>query len=371
MPRMLTGSLSDCTIHCVAMPISNCSATADSCCPSGCSSANDPDCSATCGNGVVEIAETCDTAIPLVAGVNNGACPRQCNDGNSCTTDMLLSKDTCNARCQSTPISMFANDDGCCPAGGNHNLDNDCPAVCGNAVVEGPQESCEPAINSGNGTCPTSCSAPKDCRRFTLMGDPAGCTARCEPAAIKECVGGDSCCPMGCNRDTDTDCPAVCGNGVLDAGEACDKGITAGKPGACPATCDDQTSCTADSTSGRVEDCTRTCSHVQVTACTAGDRCCPKGCDGTTDSDCAPLCGNNVVEDMETCDPESSCPTTCADDGDPCTREMLSGMANACSAVCLHIPITACSGSMPDGCCPNPGCSAKAETAQFDTDCTP
>jgi len=367
MPRSLTGKLEDCKIHCVPNPITTCSATTDGCCPSGCSSANDTDCSSTCGNGVVEINETCDLAIPQGM---KGSCPRQCDDSNSCTTEMLLSKDTCNARCMITPINMFAADDGCCPPGGNHNLDSDCPAVCGNGAVEGPKETCEPAIAAGStGACPKFCPAPADCRQFNLIGDAPTCTARCQPSTIKDCAAGDSCCPPGCNHDNDADCPAVCGNAIVDSGEACDRGITAGMMGACPASCDDGESCTTDSTSGSVLDCTRTCSHAVITACASGDRCCPDGCTGATDSDCLPVCGNGLVEDGETCDPDSSCPTTCPDEGDACTQDKLVGLADQCTAVCSHLPITTCSGSVQDGCCPTPGCSPKADSTKFDTDC--
>jgi hypothetical protein len=366
MPRSLEGRMEDCTIHCVPTPITMCKAASDGCCPTGCSSANDGDCSATCGNGVVEIAETCDTAIPAGA---PGSCPRQCNDGNTCSTDMLLSKDTCNARCQATPITMFANGDGCCPPNGNHNLDSDCPAVCGNGVVEG-KETCDPMIAAASpGACPTTCPPPGECKSYALAGETAACTARCEPSAIKACTTGDGCCPSGCNGSTDADCPAVCGNGIVDMGELCDRAITAGMTGACLLTCDDGDPCTTDSTSGSVADCTRSCSHAAVTACTAGDRCCPSGCDGMTDSDCNPVCGNGLVEFRETCDPESSCPTTCPDDGDPCTREELSGQPQSCNATCTHVAIRSCSGSMADQCCPNPGCSANPDDNKFDTDC--
>jgi hypothetical protein len=155
----------------------------------------------------------------------------------------------------------------------------------------------------------------------------------------------------------------VCGNGVVELGEACDKGITAGNPGACPATCDDTMACTSDTTSGRVEDCTRTCTYAPITACAAGDRCCPTGCNGQTDSDCAPMCGNSVVESGESCDPPSACPTTCADDGDACTTDKLTGDAAKCTASCTHTPITMCSGQTADRCCPT-GC-----THGTDTDC--
>lgn len=46
-----------------------------------------------CGNGVVDIGETCDTAIP-------GSCPSSCSDGNQCTFDSLINPGTCSAACQ-------------------------------------------------------------------------------------------------------------------------------------------------------------------------------------------------------------------------------------------------------------------------------
>ena len=38
----------------------------------------------TCGDGVQQTGETCDTGIP--AGMS-GACPGSCDDGDACTTD--------------------------------------------------------------------------------------------------------------------------------------------------------------------------------------------------------------------------------------------------------------------------------------------
>jgi hypothetical protein len=57
-------------------------------------------------------------------------------------------------------------------------------------------------------------------------------------------------------------------------------------------------------------------------------------------------CGNGTVEAGETCDP---CPAAC-DDGDPCTRDALTGSAETCNAVCTNTAITACVGG--DSCCP-------------------
>ena len=75
------------------------------------------------------------------------------------------------------------------------------------------------------------------------------------------------------------------------------------------------------------------------------------------DRDCDAVCGDGHIGAGETCDPPSTCPASCPDDGDPCTREQLTGDASACSAVCRHAPITACSGALRDSCCPT-GCSS-------------
>jgi hypothetical protein len=243
--------------------------------------------------------------------------------------------------------------------------------VCGNGVVEAPTESCDKAIAAGSaGACPTSCPPPAACKKYNRQGDAGYCTARCEMESIVACASGDGCCPAGCQSDTDSDCPAVCGNGVKDPGETCDKGLTAGNDDACRASCDDGDPCTIDSTSGQVSDCTRVCTHTPITACAAGDRCCPMGCTGQTDADCNAVCGNGVVEANETCDPVQSCPTTCADDGDLCTSEMLVTVS-PCNVVCTHPPITSCSGATADRCCPTGpmGCSPKPDNPRFDTDC--
>jgi len=148
----LAGSM--CTAMCTHTAITTPSGMmSDGCCPSGATHATDVDCPITCGNGVVDSGETCDTAIP--AGMA-GACPTvaTCNDGMACTTDMLVGGGTCTAACSHTAITMPVNGDGCCPPGANHNNDNDCVAMCGNAVIEPPGETCDPP---SPGTCDATC----------------------------------------------------------------------------------------------------------------------------------------------------------------------------------------------------------------------
>src|SRR5262249_54041790 len=150
--------------------------------------------------------------------------------------------------------------------------------------------------------------------------------------------------------------PAVCGDAVVEPGERCDRAITAGAPGACAASCDDGDACTADFSSGTALGCSRACTHARITACLSGDGCCPPGPDARSDPDCHPACGDGRLGAGETCDPPGDCPTVCPDDGDPCTRERLTGDPSRCNVSCQHTPVTACSGTTVDRCCPT-GCT--------------
>lgn len=360
MTRVLEGEEAACTTRCSDRPKIACGLTKDGCCPAGCTAALDADCSTTCGDGRVDPGESCDTAIETG---RPGACPRACDDGQACTTDTLLSGGTCHARCAATVVTAFVTGDRCCPKGANALLDADCAPICGNQLAEGPREACDRAIAAGApGACPTDCPAIATCMRGVLIGDAATCSARCGVEQVRACLGGDGCCPAGCNGRDDSDCPAVCGNGVLEAGEACDRARTAGAPGACAAVCDDRNACTLDLVAGRPDDCTRRCTFSEIKSCVSGDRCCPMGCTPESDRDCAQaMCGNGHVEAGETCDPPGTCPTVCPDDGDPCTRDVVVGDAARCSAACVHDAIAACSGSTMDRCCPT-GCSANEDT---------
>lgn len=355
LQMQLVGSPDDCSAHCVPSAVTLCGGS-DACCPAGCTAATDPDCSASCGDGIVETGEICDTAI--AAGLA-GACPTGCADGDACTDDLLLSAGTCSATCVHPRVTAFLSGDGCCPPGGNFTLDPDCAPICGNGVVERPVEACDYAADPDS--CPTSCPALGSCATVALRGSPASCSASCVATPITGCLGGDGCCPPGCTTATDSDCPVVCGDAVVSGGEACDRAITAGMPGACARSCDDANACTVDLASGSVAGCTRTCLHEAITACRDDDGCCPDGCTAATDSDCNPNCGDGHIGAGETCDPPSTCPTSCPDDGDPCTNEQLVGDPVQCNAACRHVPITACSGAKADFCCPT-GCSSATDS---------
>ncbi len=337
----LVGEASACTARCVFTERTTC-AGGDGCCPAGCNAASDGDCSPSCGDGLVSPPERCDPPA---------SCPTSCDDGNACTVDRLFgSAAACSANCSNTPIVVCVPGDGCCPAGCHALNDGDCDPVCGNGVVESP-ERCDPPSS-----CPTSCNDNDACTVDTIVGAASECTRRCERTAVTTCRHGDGCCPDGCNVLNDGDCDPDCGNGVIEPGETCDP------PGSCPTSCNDGNVCTTDRLTGSASSCTRACTSTAITTCTGPDGCCPSGCNNNNDRDCAPACGNGVVESGETCDPPGSCPTSC-NDGNACTTDTATGSAASCTRACGHTPISVCVSG--DGCCPA-GCNANN-----DGDCAP
>lgn len=314
-----------------------CSATADQCCPDACNASNDVDCPASCGNGVIETGETCD---PLAS------CPTQCPQ-IGCRARTLDKAGTCGAACVDAGdvTACLAVADGCCPSGCNGNNDADCAAVCDNGTLE-PGEHCDPLSS-----CPSACPQ-LGCGLYTLF-DGGTCRAVCELTGTQTaCVNADGCCPGGCNANNDSDCQPACNNNVVESGETCDP------LGSCPTTCPalgcQLYALTNDGT------CQAACvPSGEQTTCQNGDSCCPSGCDATNDDDCAPGCGNNVVEPGETCDPLASCPTQCAPDG--CQLYDLAN-ANTCQATCV-------AGALQTACINGDGCCPAACNANSDSDC--
>ncbi len=268
----------------------------------------DGTCRTACGNGAIEPGEECDLSAS-----GDDACPAapaDCADQDACTQDTLTGSE-CQSACVHAAITVNSDGDGCCVADATSLDDSDCAVACGNFAVEAG-ETCDTAIAPGDaGACPTTCSDGLTCTTDTLL-DAGTCTARCEFPAITTPVDGDTCCPLGENSTTDSDCPVGCDNGVLEPpGETCDTAIPAGMPGACPTSCAaDGNSCTAD-TLANPGTCTAACVYVPITTPAAGmDGCCPlPGGNANNDGDCAPVCGNQVVESGETCDDGNAIPT--------------------------------------------------------------
>jgi len=208
---------------------------------------------------------------------------------------------------------------------------------CGNEQVDF-NETCDPPES-----CAQSCEDGNNCTANLMVGQSQDCNVGCLTDVQGSCENGDGCCPSGCTNDTDDDCSADCGNSELDGGETCDP------PGSCPTECNDGLACTNDFMTGSAANCNVACGATPITMCTNGDGCCPAGCTSENDADCSDTCGNEEIDDGETCDPPGSCPSTC-DDVDECTIDVPIGSADNCNLDCQHTLIVDCIDD--DGCCP-------------------
>ena len=72
-----------------------------------------------CGNGAVEGDEVCD-----------GNCPTSCPNAACATRRLVGNASSCDARCESTPVTTCASGDGCCPSGCSLPGDSDCSYDC-------------------------------------------------------------------------------------------------------------------------------------------------------------------------------------------------------------------------------------------------
>jgi len=286
-PRVLTGI--ECATQCAPTPV-----TAfiddDECCPAGADSTTDNDCVADCGNGVLEPpVESCD---PI----------EDCPEPSSCTSpDVCLrpeftgSAAECTAECNLVPITACDDTDGCCPSGCTQANDDDCSATCGDGFVDTGRETCDvaPAM-----VCPASCADTDNCTTDRRTGSAANCNVVCTHTRITQPVNNDNCCPdvPAANANTDNDCDPECPNGAVEGTELCD--------GNCPTTCNDNVACTANVLTGSAGSCNARCTYPAITAPANNDGCCPNvpAANANNDNNCAPRCGNSVIESGELCD---------------------------------------------------------------------
>ena len=203
--------------------------------------------------------------------------------------------------------------------------------ICGDGTVEG-NEICD-------GNCPAQCDDMDVCTADALQGSAGTCDAVCMNTPITACVDGDGCCAPGCTAANDLDCD-MCGNGVVDANETCDKGIAAGMAGACPTQCNDNDACTNDALVGNADQCSAMCSNVGNTSCVSGDGCCPANCTTANDSDCqlngtifGAACTNDAecgasnvcLTEMNSGNPGGYCTLGCQSDNDCGNNAFCSG----------------------------------------------
>jgi cysteine-rich repeat protein len=231
----------------------------DQCCPNGANAANDSDCAPVCGNGVTEAGETCDPPDSCPKCAESSACVRVSASGTA---------EECNRVCQTITISACADRDGCCPSGCTPQTDSDCSPRCGDGVVDrAAGETCEPSSST---PCPQDCRDDDPCTQDMRSGSDMNCNVACTHVAIGSAINGDGCCWQNTNANADSDCAAVCGNAIVEPGEACDDGNRTAGDG-CTASCDRE-SATQMCLAGRENDACAQCTCESCRSAASGCR---------------------------------------------------------------------------------------------------
>ena len=322
-----------------------------------------------CGNGVVTGTELCD-------------------DGNA------VSGDGCSATCQIEPGYKCATGPatGPCSSGGPGSV----VVVCGNGIVQAG-EACDDGNATDGDGCSSTCvveggytctpttvgSGPSVCTLDPVCGDGTvagteicddgnvvsgdGCSATCTIESGYKCLNGPAAGP--CTSGGPGSVVPVCGNGIVQAGEACDDGNTTDGDGCSvvcvvesgytctpttvgsgPSVCTLNPVCGNGTVSGTEicddgnvvsgDGCSATCTIESGYKCLTGPAAGP--CTSGGPGSVIPVCGNGIVQAGEACDDGN----TTAGDG--------------CSATCVVESGYSCSpttvGSGPSICTLNPVC---------------
>lgn len=269
----------------------------------------------TCGDGVVNVGESCDDGnADDTDGCLTSCDFARCGDGvvwagrELCDPgDSPDAGGDCNADC-TVPSCGNGSVEGLerCDDGNRDDGDgcsNRClPAICGDALVQRGVEQCDDGNPSNEDACTAQCRLPFCGDGFTHAGVEA-----CDDANIDD----SDACLTGCIA-------ARCGDGVLHVGvEACDDANT-----------DDTDACTQscalarcgdgfvqrgveacdDGNADETDDCLQTCAparcgdgqvHAGVEACDDGNA---DDLDGCTNRCTLPVCGDGIKASVEPCD---------------------------------------------------------------------
>lgn len=198
----------------------------------------EPDGAPVCGNSVINTGEQCDDGNTVGGDSCSATCQitTQCNDGIDNDGDGDIDCQPGNE------------DPGCFPdnAGGGGSCDpNDGNesngAVCGNGVVN-TGEQCDDGNTTAGDGCSATCQITTQCNDGVDNdgdGDIDCQPGNEDPGCFPDGAGGGGSCNP--NDGTETN-GAVCGNGVVNAGEQCDDGNTVSGDG-CSASCQTTTQC--------------------------------------------------------------------------------------------------------------------------------
>jgi cysteine-rich repeat protein len=323
----------------------------------------------TCGNGKIEAGEGCDdgntadgdgcsaTCKVDVGGACNGSADGLAGDA-SCTSGVCndsLGKPGVCAQALVCGNGKMEAGEGC--DDGNTADGDACTAACKiivgqpcNGAASGVvgADSCASAICNDAAGAPGVCNAPNTCGNRKLEagegcddgnaipGD--GCDSACRIELGGKCntaapgvTGSASCQSTVCNEVAGGVCVAagICGNSILEAGEACDDGNTAGGD-ACDSACKRETGSACNATAPGI---------VGDASCTTGI--CNEAAGGVGVCAARKVCGNSVLEPGEGCDDGNSaagdgCSATCTIEKDrPCNGDVAGQTGNTSCATGL------------------------------------
>ncbi len=306
-----------------------------------------------CGDGVIEMGETCDDGNSVPSDGCSGICqiergytcptPGQacvytvsCGDGviegnEACDDGNTTSGDGCSSTCQvETGYS--------CSTPGEACTASQAPVVCGDGTV-GKGEQCDDGNTTGSDGCSPTCQVEQGwtcpqpdapCQKLEYCGDGIVEADRNETCDDGNSMPGDGCSGV-CQVENGYACPAagqpcvatwVCGNGHIDPGEVCDDGNTVSNDG-CSADCKTiESGFTCPDVNGNGGPCVAAPPNVCGDGNVAGNEQCDDGnvvsgdgCSSTcavepgytcptADAPCTKIvyCGNGIVDGNDQCD---------------------------------------------------------------------
>ncbi|HRE88610.1 MAG TPA: hypothetical protein PK095_05665 [Myxococcota bacterium] len=269
------------------------------------------DCSAVepknCDDGNACTTDSCDPVSGTCANV-----AVVCNDGNACTTD------SCDAATGQCRYDVRTCDDG------NGCTIDSCDLATG--LCKNTPKTCDDGISCTadscvNGACVftprnTECSDGNACNGAEVC-DPT--RNGCVPGTPVNCNDNDACTTDACNpaMGTCTNTPITCNDNNGCTNDSCNP-----ETGTCrfdPKSCDDGNACTVDSCDAT----TGQCKHTPK-SCNDGNLCTTDSCDATTGQcrhDAVSCDDGNACNGIEACEPTKGCllgPPVVCDDGDDC-----------------------------------------------------
>ncbi len=283
-----------------------------------------PDCTVStleclaCGNGTVDDGEDCDSAdlggetcVSLGMGFTGGTlgCDAACAfDVASCESD----------NCGNGIVDDGEDCDGADIGGSS----------CADVGFVGGTLACDSECRFDSSTCTNCGNGTIDGTEMCDTSDFGGTTCATVGGGF---TGGDLSCTAECMIDPSACTTAVCGNGMMDAGEACDDGNTESDDG-CSDACALETGYTCE---GTPSECAPECGDGMIIApeecdgtefggetCVSrgflsGDLTCGRRCRIQTTSCVESDCGNGTLDDDETCDDGNT------ENNDGCSSECL------------------------------------------------